>query len=457
MKVLVGWIWLATAVLAPAQDVPDVVVAKNDAFVVHVHRGDLDAELAVRLGKQALATLSALATAAPTLLGKQKDGTAAPPCELHLWRNIADYEAIEQKLTGGTFRRNLAFTPWENPQSHIVLQPVLPATVLRVTGVPQLTLRLLSHEVGHQLAYRALPNYRFHPFWFAEGIATWLEDEVLRVGKAAGKATGEPHDAREIVRVQSLIDAGKLPTLRDMVVGKVLTDLDWHDRYAATSLSFAWLWARKSKVVAAVVRKVGTLPGDARLPERLADELRAAFGAAEWQKLDAAFVDWVRRQRPEWDEELRMLDTHATPWVQLAFPDASASAWRRRATPGCGVRAVVELLPTDGAQANLLLDRQTASFVSVALRAGTGVTVMRYRPGEGPWPRFGHADVEVVCGRRYELRATIVDGELRVDLDGQRVLATKVPGHSFTGPWGLGVQAGGGALWHAVEELPPGK
>ncbi|MBK8098338.1 MAG: hypothetical protein IPK26_14605 [Planctomycetes bacterium] len=448
-----SWLALATSPL-PAQD---VIVARDTAFVVHLHRGDLDAKVGKRLAAEALSVLSPLVSIAPALLGKGATAKGRPPCELHLWRHVADYEAAEQKLTGGKFRRNLAFTTWEAPQSHVVLQPVVPGAIVAATGLPQLTRRLLLHEVGHQLVYRALPNYRFHPFWLGEGAATWLEDEALRAGKAVGTALAEPHDARELGRVQALIVAGKLPTLREMVAGKALDEIDWHDAYAATAVSFRWLYERRSRAIVDTLRKIGAMPGNARLPERIADELRQAFGAEEWQKLDAAFVAWAQPQRPEWDEVFRMLDTHARPWVQIAFPDTNAIAWRSAAAPGCGVRTVVELLGEAGAQANLLLDRQAAGFVSVALRAGGGVTVLRYRKGEDPWPSFGHAEVEVVAGRRYELRATVVDGQLRIDLDGKTVVATTVDGHAFTGPWGIGVQAGAAALWHEVEELPPGE
>ena len=76
---------------------------------------------APRLADDALEIAEAVWQHAEELYGETK----APkmPLQLHLYRDAAAYEAAEEKLTGGTFKRNLAFAHIGSNTAHVAMQP----------------------------------------------------------------------------------------------------------------------------------------------------------------------------------------------------------------------------------------------------------------------------------------------------------------------------------------------
>ena len=63
------------------------------------------------------------------------------PLKAILYRDIAGYEAAEQKLTQGRFKRNLAFAHYKTNSAHVALQPPLSDEGLADVGMPTLTAR----------------------------------------------------------------------------------------------------------------------------------------------------------------------------------------------------------------------------------------------------------------------------------------------------------------------------
>ena len=75
--------------------------------------------------------------------------------------------------------------------------------------------------------------------------------------------------------------------------------------------------------------------------------------------LDDAYREFLPRQQPVWDEVFRSLDVQEEVWIQAAFPDLNAIAWRRRPAGGKSFRidGSFEVLPGGNPQMNLLLGR----------------------------------------------------------------------------------------------------
>ena len=73
------------------------------------------------LAEDALEQIEKLWKPASTLYGLAQ-GTEPKKLVVHLYRDAQDYEVAEEKLTGGRFRRNLAFAHFDTRSAHVALQ-----------------------------------------------------------------------------------------------------------------------------------------------------------------------------------------------------------------------------------------------------------------------------------------------------------------------------------------------
>ncbi len=384
------------------------------------------------------------------------------PRPVHLHRQVADYEAAEKARTGGRFAANLAFTSWDPPESHVVLQPMVDDLALQRIGLPRQTRLLLLHEASHLLVYAALPNHRHHPSWLSEGLACWLEALAAHDLGWLPDAMQEPRAATSLAMVAELSSAGRLPAFADLVQDRGLPE-ERPRRYALWEQSWAFLQREHPAALARFLQQVRAMPAGRELPQRLPAALEKALGG-HWQGIDQAFATWLRRQEPQWFEAYRSLDTQSLPWVQCAFGDHNAVCWRRGITlpRDYDVQARFEVLSRLGdgePQMNVLLDGRPEGFVAVQVVAGIGVTVQRFHAAKpdaaARWEVLGRARADVVPGRPGELRVRVRGPRLTIALDGTELLELDC-GAELRAPWGLGVQAGTAGLWHAFAVTPAG-
>lgn len=409
-----------------------------------------------RAADDALAAVEAAGRIAAELYGLRAPAEADRP-EVNLYRTIADYEAVEARLTKGRFKRNLAFAHYETQSAHVALQPPVSEEVLDGLGLPLLTQNLLAHEAAHTVRYRWMPTFRDHPMWLVDGAAIHIAVEAELVRRRIPGVTESPLSATEIRHVQRVLEEGRLPSA-DGILKDETDALSFYERYAVRWLFFRYLaTGPHAKAFAGVMRKLRQLGGGADLGERLQKRvLDATNGAAD---LDAAFRAWARALEPAWEEVYRSLDVSGDAWFQAAFPGANAIAWRTAAAPaeGYDLAGSFEILPGAGVQMNVLLDRTPEGLVSVAMRSDGWVTVFEFDVASNRWTRRASFERESLRGLRggaFSLR--VRPGSLAVEIDDAPAVEVALPGRTMRGPWGLGTQAGTCGLWREVVATPAG-
>jgi len=403
-----------------------------------------------RAAEEALAAVEAIGPLAAKLYGLRtpKEGELL---EVHLYRTIADYEAAEQQLTGGTFKRNLAFAHHASMTAHVAVQPPVSEEVLDRLGLPHLTENLLAHEASHIVRFRAMPSFRAHPMWVVDGAAIWLAVQGELARKRIPSLDACPLSATEICHGQRLLAEGRLPTAEDLFHDRT-DELSFYERYASRWLFFQFLASGPyAEGFGKALRKLRQMGGGATFDDRLRE--RVVKATAPTEQLDKAFHTWLRGRAPEWREVLRSLDTGRSPWVQTAFPDSNAIAWRKDPVGSSDyvVSGRLEILPGANQQLNVLLDKTDAGFASVALRSDGWITVFEYQSAENRWNRRGgveHAGLRAQGPVPFGVR---VKGEkLTVSVGEEEALTVKLTGRTMDGPWGLGAQAGTCGAWHEV-------
>lgn len=402
----------------------------------------------------ALAAVEAVGPLARDLYGLREPG-AGGRLEVHLYRTVADYEAAEQELTGGRFKRNLAFAHHASKSAHVALQPPLSDEALDRIGLPHLTENLLAHEASHVIRYRAMPSFRSHPMWLVDGAAIWLAVHAELQRQRIGSIEACPLSATEIVHGQRLLAAGRLPSADDLFHDRT-DDLSFYERYAARWLFFEFLIAGPHAAGARrAIRTLRSMGGGADLADRL--KTRVVAETAPTSDLDDSFRTWLEARRPAWREVYRALDTRGDTWTQAAFPSSDAITWRTAPVGGDAydLGGGVEVLPGANVQMNVLLDHTPAGFVSVALRTDGWLTVFDYDAKGSAWRRLGSTEHDALrTPGRVAFRIRVARGRLQVLLGGQEALDVDVSGRAMDGPWGLGAQAGTCGLWHDVTLTP---
>ncbi len=392
--------------------------------------------------------------------------------EVHLYRDIADYEAAEAKLTKGAFKRNLAFAHFDTKSAHVSMQPEVSDDVLQQQGLPLQTRNLLAHEAAHVVRYAMLPNFRDHPDWFEDGAAQWLKYETLLGLKLIDGIEEDPMSSRAIGRVQKALADGRLPSVAALLEDKK-GDLDFYERYAARRLLVTYLTTGDHKPRFAKFRKALRRMGGGRgYTTRAHARLREAFGAKAYGELEAGFQAWVRERKPQWYEIYRSLDARGSTWRQSAFSGKNAIAWRtadawpkpaggKAKPPAYRLTGELEIIPSYGKQMNLLLGKSDAGFISVAFTAGYGLNVFDFNAKTNRWNRLASVKCpDLEHGKRVRFQVRIEGGKLLGAVGPAKhkrgvEFEVAIPAHHpMNGPWGVGAQKGTSGVWYGVKQEP---
>jgi len=435
---------------SPAQEPgePPVVQKTGTYATVTCHDGD------EALAARALAVVDAVWPIVATAFGVP-DAKPEHPLDVHLYRTVEGYQAADQRLTNGKFRRNLAMSHFETRSAHVAVQPPCRDETLRALGLPSLTATMLAWETAHVARFELCRNFLHHPEWFGDGFAAWVATQVA----AAGRAAATPFWAEDMILVQRLLADGKLPPVKS-VLADAVADLDFHDRYATRVVFYSFLSSEPNRErLARVLGAIRSTRGGAGYAEHVLAEATAAFGGT-----DKAFREFVTGLNPEWEQVYRSLSTEGTDWAQIAFPDKNAIAWHREPVKGGSFagKGGVRILPGDREQMNFLFARTEDGFYSLAFVADQGFVLFDHRAKTDEWVQLG-------SGNAPGLRLGISTG---FAVEGQdRKLAVKLAGLSweFDLPrplpdeivWGLGAQAGpqgaatgSAGLWQKVDVGP---
>jgi hypothetical protein len=408
----------------------------------------------------ALETVEAVWPSSSSLFGLP-DRPLEPPLDVHLYRRAADYLAVERQITGGRWAENLGFSDVGTRASHVPVQPDISDETLAAVGLTAQTRHTLAHEAVHLVSYRATAGSRTPPEWVSEGAAIWIERQTL---VARGWSAGDEEDpfaATDMVAARELLAGGALPTATQILRGEAQR-FGFRQRYAMQWLLFRRLITRNdgAKFRSALLEAMRTPPG-ADHTKRFNAVVTTPYGTEGGDGLDLDFEQYVRSQRPAWVEPHRALSTAGGAWVQAAFADTKAIAWRT-APVGASryeIRGEVEILPGLGErdQANVLFGRDDDDgYVSVAFAARDAVGIWRYLKREDRWERLGAGATNALqLRRRVPFRIMVDRGRITVRVDGAEVVSADVKDRPLSGAWGLGVHQGAAAVWRRVRVEKP--
>jgi len=402
-----------------------------------------------RAADEMLATVEALWPHAAKLYGLPEGGLGNL-LEVHLYRDAARYEVAMEEHANGKFKRNLAAALWESRTAHVAVQPSVSDDVIAAVGLPYLTRNLLLHEASHLVRFHAMPNYRSHPDWLADGAAQWLKFETLRTLRLIDGLEADPMSGRGIERAQEKGDVGLATILDDAV-----RDDSWYTVYAVKRLFFTHMMAAHGETMRALIQTIKGLGGGGDFKARAKGAFLEALGEKRSADLATSFPAYLRALKPVWSERYRSLETAGEDWIQIAFADTNAIAWRALPVGKDSYVLALRLriLRNYGKQANLLLDQREGGFVSVALTAGYGVTVFAYDGRKDAWDRRAAQELPGFdLDQDHDVRLVVAGTRLRVLVDKQQVADVDFPERAggLAGPWGLGAQSGSAIRWSGV-------
>lgn len=439
----------AQAAAEPEAVPPAAVAAEGEHFRVLCH---FENEAVAR---EALVVAEAVWRPATEVLGAEPD--LERKIDIHLYRTPAVYRIAEAGITNGQFERNNAFSSWSLRSAHIALEPVYSDALLRRIGLTAQTRRNIAHEAAHLVVYHTWPQYRQHPRWLSEGIAIWAADEALVPGGTPKALGTRPFASRRIIRFRELAEQDALPPLADVLTWDRYRDMGFHDRYAFWWGFFRHLYTGpRRQAFRAALAQVAGMPGGGAFRGALRTAMTKALADedGDFASLRAELIVFGKRLEGRWDEVIRTMDHRGRTVWQLAFPQSNAICWWNGAAGAApyAIEGTFEILPAGSTQVNVLLGRvPLAGFVSVAYRAGDGITVFRYDAEDDAWHRLGRAAHNGIgTQRRHRFRVAVRGETVTAYLDGERLLETDVPDHPLRGAWGLGVQAGGAGAWTDV-------
>ncbi len=427
------WFVLATAVAA--QTAPTPVQKVGTFFVVVVHGGNEDvATKALLAVERAWPLVAAEFGVAPT--------PPKQPLAVHLYRTIAGYEAAEQALTGGAFRRDLAMTHAASKTAHLVLQPPLDEAALAVVGVPALGIEVLAQQAAQLARLELAPNAGQHPVWFSVGLSLQIGREVRESLLPCGGADLAPTASNDLGIAQRLLGQKKLPPLARLLADS-LDDLGLDERNAVLAVFVRFLHsdAYRGKV-AKIAEVLASTPAADGYGKAVQVGVAKVLGATA----DRDFAAYVQKGRPKWQESYRSLSTAGKDWFQIAFPTRNAVAWNLEPVKGGKLFAsgTLRILAGGKRQLNFLFARNEAQeFYFIAFVAGEGLQVWRYDAGLEDFRDLGKVAVPALrldVAVPFAIEAS--GSELVVRVAAQTAkFALPVPLPKEVA-WGLGAQAG---------------
>ena len=435
-------------------------------------QGKADARTDAAVREKVLAVAEATWKEACALYGVD----AAPrekPVELHLYDDVASYEATCDRLVGGKLKPNLAFAHHESCSAHVVMQPTIRGDARVQLAPTWQTLRLVVHETAHVTRMAKFPNFASHPGWFVDGNAEWLESRVLSSLRLLKSPEQSPYFASSVRDVQQLLRQSRLPGIEVLLHDRP-DEFTFNERYSVRYLLFRFLQeGDHAKAFREFIGDVRRLGAGKEFDVRSAEALKTRFALTDWSDLDEGFRAWLEQLKPQWDEVLRTLETDGEDWAQTAFDNSNAICFRNEpggTKPYALEGEVTVLADRKGSpQMNLLLGRQLLAgedsrYVSIALVPSEGVTIFDFDSSRSPneqWKNLGYFPLtSTAVGKpiafRVECETRSGKTALAVAIDG-KVVAKATVDRSLEGPWGLGAQAGSSGTWRGIRQLPLSK
>ncbi len=414
-----------------------------------------------KLALEALKDAEAAWSIAAGLFGAAEEKPTRP-LRVHVYRTIGAYEAAERKRTGGKFRHHLSFSHHADKSAHVALQPPCSDEVLARIGLPGLTQMLIAHEAAHLAVYTVAANYRSHPAWLSEGYATYAAVETHRQGKWSASIEAQPFTSSMMAAARQWAETVSGSIVDELISGRAERAAG-PARYGAYWLFFDFmLEGEHRRKFQRFLRQATRMESSPDFAEKLRSSFqRSMGGAAEQSELDRAFRARLRGLKPQWIEPYRSLDIRQSEWVQAAFLEHRAMAWRQDFEKGTRLRiaGMCEIISAElpGATALVLLETNDGA-IYVRLTSDGRVEFARDSVSEsGDREEILAVSPTPMKRAQGAMRIEIVhDGSnLSASVDGVTALVLPLD-LVATGRWGVGVEKGASCIWRNIQAVSMG-
>ncbi len=400
---------------------------------------------------EALAAAEAAWPATLELLGAEPP-TIEHPLDVHIYRDPAEFAAVDAKLTGGKMAGDHSgFADPRTRTAHLLVKPDYDDAVWRRVGVPRDCLASVAHEASHLTVQACIDNGARFPSWLAEGIALHVETKV-RIALGAGAGVGP---SMRTYRCRDLRKCGLLAEPRALLQSRV-DHLDPQDRYALYATFFEFLLRpERLKQTNALFATIRATPAGDDFGARLTAAIDATWDGAALDEMNDAFRRYVDSLQPTWDVWWGHMDVAGARWVQWSDDDDGTYAF-----PAPPIRAKkyiisgsFELAAGAARQAGVVVGEADAGRVVVLFDANDGVCVQEYRSADKQWHDVefdGAAKTRRIADAKTSFEIHVVGDAIHVALDGNDVGSVSLKGRGLSGSWGVYAHAKSAVIWTDV-------
>lgn len=407
------------------------------------------------LGDEALAISGEAWELVATYLGVSPLPEAPGPATLHLYGGLREYRRVENRIAGGRFRDTGAFSARDDRSAHLLVPRDLGSRLGTLSFHHR---RNVAHEAAHLASYDRARG-AFWPPWLAEGLAGWVERELVAGGVPGAVQENNPWASTQLWRIQRLLELGSLPGVPETLTGQPI-ELTLADAYAYWIELFHFLvhgpWADEMQEL---VRGVAAreIPEERAWPEvgRMVSE---TLGEGELTEIDSQFRSYIRELQPGWVELFRSLERRVDEpgvWLQHAVggQPVGAFAWRSGDPgrwQGFSLDTRVEPLGDDPWEVRIALVRRDDDPIFVSLDSDGVLQLLEFSLGSPDRISVLQRDrVEApgVEDRLVAFRVRFRPGRVDARVDGGPEVTFSLPDAAPTGLWGLGVAPETVALW----------
>ncbi len=410
-------------------------------FRIHVHVDNKEvAAMAQRVGEQTWE------------IGSSLYGSEMPKekLDVHLYRDVAGYNAAEVKLTAGKFRRNQAFAHFDTLSAHVTLQPPISDELLKEIGLPKQSAWLLAHEMAHLVRFnRMLNTFRDHPYWLIDGMASAVDQRVLVAIDYMEAAMDDPNFGSYTAQGKLLLDEGGLPTAEKLLDDEKL-DVGFYRSYAVRWLFVDMLMTQHAEKFQSFLKDLRRIGGGRGYATR-SKELLLKHLAVNIETLNLQFRDHVKKLQPQWIEQGRSLETMGPAWDQIAFPSSTATSWRQKPlNDSFNISTTTTIHEVGRNQLNIRVGHPD-SFTQFSITAGFGLNVF-VATGDKWETKLEKEIGGIETGKplKLDLAYDAEPKEAVLQLDGVEIFRGEIdPGSEAQ--VALGVQKGSAVSWGAFK------
>jgi len=374
------------------------------------------------------------------------------PLDIHLYRNPAEYAAVNAKLVGGVMSGYEGFCDRKTHSAHVRVLPDYDDVLWNRVGAPRDFVQAAAHEASHLTMDACFVNGVHAPEWLSEGVALHVEGQVAAV---RGWRAADVPDVRESNRMAACLRLrkdGRLPGAWEIFHGR-LARFGIDDRYAIHWAFFELLHRREHwEITQKLFADMRGMPAQDDFYQQLSALAEATWGRKGLDELNDSLKKYVDTFRPTWETQGN-LDVSGGRWIEWTNIDSPAWAWRV-AEIGRRIERMTgsfEIPAGSMREVSIDLGRSEAGFVAVIFNSTDGVRISEYKTADKSWHDVsGSLSGQPIVDAKSEFEIHVVGDSIHVALAGKEVASATLAGRDLSGPWGVGVHAGTTAIWTGV-------